>query len=77
MEEILYTCEICSRANIPANELNWYFIGAEFRTPNEEPSKPAWYCTDCETTISLRSDPIYKGPRLDNALSDHEKNSII
>ena len=72
--EILYMCQVCDSVNLPATDLTWYFSGAEQRQPADELSIPAWYCTACVATREFHSGPNYKGPRLDIAIRDHERN---
>ena len=76
IDEILYSCQVCDSTGLKAKKLTWYFPGAERRQSDEELSKPAWYCTTCVTSLNLRNTPAFKGPRLDNALRDHERDKL-
>ena len=75
-DEILYDCEVCNSTGHRAEELTWYFLGAEQRSNDDELSGAAWYCPTCVASRHFHEGPDYKGPRLDNALRDHEQNKI-
>ena len=70
----LYDCQVCNSVGHSANELTWYFPGAEIRLPADGESKAAWYCSECIAKRSFHEDKI--GPRLDIAIYDHEQNLI-
>ena len=75
-EVILYPCQVCDSIGNRAEDLTWYFRGAEQLSNDDEPSKPAWYCTTCVASRRFHSGPDYTGPRLDIAIIDHVKNML-
>ena len=75
-DEILYDCQVCNTTGHRAEDLTWYFLGAEQRSNTDTLSKPAWYCTTCVAARRFHEGPNYKGPRLDIALRDHEQNKF-
>ena len=76
-DEILYDCQVCNTTGHRAEELTWYFLGAEKLPPTDALSRPAWYCTTCVASRHFHGGPDYKGPRLDIALRDHEQNKMF
>ena len=74
-DEILYDCQVCNTTGHRAEELTWYFIGAEQRS-NDTLSKQAWYCITCVASRRFHEGPDYKGPRMDIAIRDHELNML-